>query len=34
VTIFSIIYAAKGVGQNTGFMPDLVKAKLSAMKVF
>lgn len=34
IAIFSIVFAAMGVGQNSAFMPDLGKAKLSGASVF
>jgi hypothetical protein len=34
IAIFSIIFAAMGVGQNSQFMPDLGKAKISGASVF
>ena len=30
----SIIFAAMGVGQNTQFMPDMAKAKVSGAGIF
>lgn len=32
--IFSIIFAAMGVGQNSAFMPDMAKAKISGAGIF
>jgi len=32
--VFSIIFAAMGVGQNSQFMPDMAKAKVSGAGVF
>ena len=32
--IFSIIFAAMGVGQNSAFMPDMAKAKVSGAGIF
>ncbi len=34
VAIFSIIFAAAGVGQNSQFMPDMGKAKHAGASVF
>lgn len=34
IAIFSIIFAATGVGQNSAFMPDMGKAKLSGASIF
>lgn len=34
IAIFSIIFAAMGIGQNSAFMPDLGKAKLSGASIF
>ncbi len=32
--VFSIIFAAMGVGQNSQFMPDMAKAKLAGAGIF
>ena len=34
IAIFSVIFAAMGVGQNSQFMPDLGKAKHAGASVF
>lgn len=34
IAIFSIIFAATGVGQNSQFMPDMGKAKISGASIF
>ena len=34
IAIFSIIFAAAGVGQNSQFMPDMAKAKHSGANIF
>lgn len=32
--VFSVIFAAMGVGQNSQFMPDMAKAKLAGAGIF
>lgn len=32
--VFSIIFAAMGVGQNSAFMPDMGKAKAAGVSIF
>lgn len=32
--VFSIIFAAMGVGQNSQFMPDMAKAKAAGAGIF
>lgn len=32
--VFSVIFAAMGVGQNSQFMPDMAKAKLAGTGIF
>lgn len=34
IAIFSIIFAATGVGQNSAYMPDMAKAKVSGASIF
>lgn len=34
IAIFSIIFAAMGVGQNSAFMPDMAKAKVAGASIF
>ena len=34
IAIFSIIFAAMGVGQNSQFMPDMGKAKHAGANIF
>lgn len=34
IAIFSIIFAATGVGQNSQFMPDMGKAKISGASIY
>lgn len=34
IAIFSVIFAATGVGQNSQFMPDMGKAKMSGASIF
>ena len=34
IAIFSIIFAAAGIGQNSAFMPDMAKCKLAGARIF
>jgi len=34
IAIFSVIFAAMGVGQNSAFMPDMAKAKVAGVSIF
>ena len=34
IAIFSVIFAAMGVGQNSAFMPDMAKAKVAGASIF
>jgi ABC-type multidrug transport system fused ATPase/permease subunit len=34
IAIFSVIFAAMGVGQNSTFMPDMAKAKVAGASIF
>jgi len=34
IAIFSVIFAAMGVGQNSAFMPDIAKAKVAGASIF
>lgn len=34
IAIFSVIFAAMGVGQNSAFMPDMAKAKIAGAHIF
>ena len=34
IAIFSVIFAAMGVGQNSSFMPDMAKAKVAGASIF
>ena len=34
IAVFSIIFAAMGVGQNSAFMPDMGKAKLAGASMY
>ncbi len=34
IAIFSVIFAAMGVGQNSQFMPDMAKAKVAGASIF
>ena len=34
IAIFSVLFAAMGVGQNSAFMPDMAKAKVAGSSIF
>lgn len=34
IAIFSVLFAAMGVGQNSAFMPDMAKAKVAGASIF
>ena len=34
VAIFSVIFAAAGVGNNSAYMPDMAKAKVAGAYIF
>jgi hypothetical protein len=34
IAIFSVIFAAMGVGQNSSFMPDMAKTKIAGAHIF
>lgn len=34
IAVFSIIFAAMGLGQNSQFMPDMAKAKVAGAGIF
>ena len=34
IAIFSIIFAAAGVGNNSAFMPDMAKGKVAGANIF
>lgn len=34
IAIFSVIFAAAGVGNNSAYMPDMAKSKIAGVRVF